>query len=125
MRTLFRRLLWWLRGRSKEAELREELSFHLAVEAEERRAAGLPESEARSAAQRELGNEARVREEVRAIWTWRPFEELSQDLRFATRTLFKNRVAAVFATLSLALGIGANGDLQLHGRAPDALATRR
>ena len=42
MITLFRRLMWWLRPRRKEAELREELQFHLAQEAEERRAAGLP-----------------------------------------------------------------------------------
>ena len=53
--------------------------------------------QARSAAERDLGNEARVREEVRAIWTWRPLDELSQDLRFSLRTLFKHRAVAIFA----------------------------
>jgi hypothetical protein len=38
----------------------------------------------------------------------RPLDELSQDLRFAFRTLFKHRAVAVFAIISLALGIGAN-----------------
>jgi len=108
MSALFRRLTWWLRGSRKEAELREELQFHVSEEADERRTRGLREDEARFAAQRDLGNEARVREDVRAIWTWRPVEELSQDLRFSFRTLFKARAVAVFAILSLALGIGAN-----------------
>lgn len=104
----WRRLEWWLRGRRKEDELREELEFHLAEEAEERQAAGQRADEARWAAQRELGNEARLREEARALWTYRPLDELSQDIRFAWRTLLKHRAVSVFATLSLALGIGAN-----------------
>ena len=108
MMTLLRRFIWWLRRRRKEAELSEELQFHLEQEERERRAAGLPEDEARWAARRDLGNEARVREDARALWTWRPLDELSQDLRFASRTLFKHRAVAVFAMLSLALGIGAN-----------------
>ena len=58
--------------------------------------------------QRDLGKEARVREDVRAIQTWRPIDEVSQDLRFAFRTMFKNRAVTTFAMLSLALGIGAN-----------------
>jgi macrolide transport system ATP-binding/permease protein len=108
MTPLWRQFLWWLQGRRKEDEVREELAFHLAREIEERRAAGLSDDEARWAAQRDLGNEARLREDARAIWTWRPLDELSQDLRFACRTLFKTRAVAVFAIISLALGIGAN-----------------
>ncbi len=106
--TLFRRFIWWLRQRSKESQLREELQFHLDQEAREKREAGLPADQAAWAAHRDLGNEAKLREDVRALWTWRPLDELSQDLRFAFRTLFKTRAVAVFAILSLALGIGAN-----------------
>jgi len=105
---LFRRFIWWLRDSRKERELSEELQFHLEQEAEERRGRGLREDEARFAALRDLGNEARIREDVRTIWTWRPLDELSQDLRFAFRTFFKHRAVAVFSILSLALGIGAN-----------------
>ena len=108
MIALLRRLGWWLRGSRKEAELREELQFHLAQEADERRAAGLKLDEARSAAHRDLGNEARVREEVRAVWTWRPLDELTQDARYALRTMATHRAVSIFAALSLALGIGAN-----------------
>ena len=108
MSSLLRRLTWWLRGRQKEAQLREELQFHIDQEAHERREAGLPPDVAVFAARRDLGNEARVREEVRAVWTWRPIDELSQDLKFAFRTLFTHRAVALFAIASLALGIGAN-----------------
>ena len=103
-----RRFRWWLQPRRKEAELREELAFHLAEEAEERRRDGLPDADARWAALRDLGNEARVRADARALWTWRPLDELSQDIRFAWRTLFKHRAVTGFAIVSLALGIGAN-----------------
>jgi macrolide transport system ATP-binding/permease protein len=108
MISLLRRVLWWLQGSRKEAQLREELQFHLAKEAEERLAAGLKAEDARSAAQRDLGNEARVREDVRAVWTWRPLDELTQDVRYALRTMATHRAVSIFAALSLALGIGAN-----------------
>ncbi len=74
MKTQWRRFIWWLQPRRKEAELSEELQFHLEQEERERRAAGLPEDEARWAARRDLGNEARVREDARALWTWRPLD---------------------------------------------------
>ncbi len=108
MRALLRKIAWWLRPDRKEAELREELQFHLEREARERMEAGTASEDARRAAARDLGNEARVREEVRAIWTWRPLDELSQDLTYASRTLFKHRAVTIFAVVSLALGIGAN-----------------
>ena len=59
MSSMFRRFLWWVRGSRKEAELREELEFHLEQEARERREAGLAEEEALWAARRDLGNEER------------------------------------------------------------------
>jgi predicted permease len=100
--------LWW-RGRNrKENELDAELRFHLEEEAEERRAGGLPPDQARSAAWRDLGNVALVREDTRAAWTWTWWEQLVQDLRYGLRTMAANRTFTALAVLSLALGIGAN-----------------
>jgi macrolide transport system ATP-binding/permease protein len=108
MKSVLRRIRWWLQPSRKERELREELRFHIDAEASERIANGVPPDEARWAAARDLGNEARVREEVRAVWTWRPLEELTCDVRYALRTLLTHRAVTMFAVASLALGIGAN-----------------
>ncbi len=106
--SMLRRFIWWLQRERKEEQLREELQFHLDQEMSERRHAGLPEDDARWAARRDLGNEARLGEDVRTLWTWRPLDELTQDLRYACRMLVKNRAVTLFAALSLASGIGAS-----------------
>ena len=66
MNSFFRKLRWLVQRRDKEAELREELRFHLDEEAEERQENGLAENEARWAAHRELGNIVMVAENSRA-----------------------------------------------------------
>src|SRR4029453_15057733 len=105
---LLRKFTWWLQRRRKEEEVRDERAFHLAEEAEERLAAGLPSDEARWAAQRDLGNVMRLREDARTLWTWRPLEELAQDLCYGLRNMAGNKTFSAMAILSLALGIGAN-----------------
>jgi hypothetical protein len=108
MRSFFRKLAWLTQRSGKETELREELEFHLAEEANEREAEGLPKEEARWAAHRELGNLTLVKENTRAMWGLTFLEQLFQDLRYAVRTMLHNRVFSVLALLSLALGVGAN-----------------
>jgi predicted permease len=108
MSSLFRKLAWWLQRRRREDGLREELQFHLELEADERRADGVPAREARWAARRDLGNVTLLREDTRTLWTWALFEQLAQDVRYALRTMARNRLFTALAALSLALGIGAN-----------------
>ena len=95
-------------ARRKEAELREELQFHLDEEAEERQASRVAAEEARWAARRELGNVTLIQEDTRAAGAWTILEQLGQDLRYACRTMAANRMFIVLAVSSLALGIGAN-----------------
>ena len=108
MTAFFRKLRWLTERRHKEAELREELQFHLDEEAEERQAAGMAEEEARWAARRELGNLTLIQEDTRAAWGWTILEQLGQDMRYACRSMAANRLFTLLAVSSLALGIGAN-----------------
>ena len=109
MTSLFRKLTWWLQRRRKEDELREELQFHLAEEADERQADGLPEDQARWAARRDLGNVTLLREDdAHAVDVDACSSSWRRTCATALRTMVKNRAFTALAALSLALGIGAN-----------------
>jgi putative ABC transport system permease protein len=106
MNAFFRKLHWLRRRSAKEAELREELRFHLEEDAQQRQDDGLPESEARWAARRELGNLALVEEDTRAAWGWTRLEQFARDAEYGLRQLRRNPSFSVIAIATLALGIG-------------------
>jgi predicted permease len=108
MNSFFRKLRWLVQRRDKEAELREELRFHLEEEAEQRQADGLAKDEARLAARRELGNLALVEENTRAAWGWTRLEQLARDASYGLRQIRRNPGFSAIAIATLALGIGAS-----------------
>jgi putative ABC transport system permease protein len=106
MYCLFRKVLWLFRRSDKEAELREELQFHLKEEASEREERGSTADAARWAARRELGNLALVEENARAAWGWTRLEQLARDAAYGLRQVFQNPLFSGVAIATLALGIG-------------------
>jgi predicted permease len=101
---------WW-KTKKRDAELTRELQSDLELEEEEQRERGLSPEEARYAARRAFGNAALIREQTRAVWTWKWLEQLVRHLKYGTRTLFRSPGFSIVSVLVMALGIGATTSL--------------
>src|SRR3954467_2687766 len=94
------------RRRSFEKDMADELAFHLEERAADLVRRGLTISEARRQARLEFGNPAAVSEQCRDARGTRALDELSQDLRFAWRTIRRRKLASAVVVLTLTLGVG-------------------
>ena len=101
LRSLFRR------GR-EDAETREELRFHLEMEAEKNERGGMTPDEARRQARLRLGGVGAIREAVRDARGGRPLEDLLRDFGYALRGARRNPAFTLAAIVSLAIPIGFN-----------------
>src|SRR5436305_11173835 len=109
--------------RKVEAELDDEMRFHLEKAQEELVARGVPPGEARLQALREFGGVEQHKEECRDERGISALEDLGQDLRFAFRSLRRNAGFAALAVLSLAVVIGAASAVSsvVHDALPNPL----
>src|SRR6476660_2222369 len=97
-----------LRGTAVDAAMRRELQLHLDEQIDDYVASGMSRAEAREAALRDFGPVARIEEQCRDARRVTIVSNLSQDLRYTIRSLGRQPLLVLAATVSIAVAIGAN-----------------
>ncbi|HEX3682447.1 MAG TPA: ABC transporter permease [Bryobacteraceae bacterium] len=91
-----------------DADLEDELRVHLELNAEDNRARGMSDTEARRRAHLQLGRTRTIVESIRDREFVTALESWYADLLFSLRTLRKTPLFCVTSILTIGLGIGAN-----------------
>jgi predicted permease len=94
-------------SRSADRDLRDELSHYVAQLEASMIASGMAPEAAKRAAMLEVGNQTGIREAVRASLWETTVSSAFGDVRYALRTLRRNRVFTVVVMTVIAMGIGA------------------
>jgi predicted permease len=126
-RGLLKQLRALFRKRAVEAEMAEEVAFHLEMEIAENERRGMSAEEARRMALLSYGGTERFTERVREVRWTRWLEDVAADVRYAGRMLSRRPGFALAIVLTLGLGIGGTTAIftvvdALFLRAPEGVA---
>jgi predicted permease len=104
------RSLWWnlVHRRRVERDLDDEVRTAFELLVAERIRTGMSPADARRAATIELGRIEAIKQHVRDVRAGAFVSACVQDVRYGARLLLRNPLFALTATVSLAVGIGAN-----------------
>jgi predicted permease len=91
-----------------EAELEDELEFHLAMARRKHVQAGYSEPEASRLARLDFGRVGAVKEDCRGVRGTQSFETALQDIRYALRSFRRSPVFVLTVSGTIALGLGLN-----------------
>jgi predicted permease len=109
---IFREWIHRLRGTvlpgRRDADLEEEIRFHMEMAAEDARRRGLDAADAQRAARLEAGGPSQAMDALRDQRGLPWLDDLARDVSHGLRTLRRTPVFTAVALLTLALGIGAN-----------------
>lgn len=110
LRELWFRLTYPLRQRRIARDLREEMSLHVELRAQELLSRGdVPDAtDASLAARRQFGNATRIEGAARDAWGWHWLDGFRQDLRYVLRQLAHAPLFAVITMATIAVGIAVN-----------------
>lgn len=98
-------------GTAVDASMRDELQLHLEEQIDEYVAGGMTRVEARAAALRDFGPVVRIEEECRDARRVNVISNFSQDLRYTLRSLRRQPLLVLAATVSIAVAVGANATI--------------
>src|SRR5689334_12020352 len=108
LRHFFARIRALFMGAQQDRDFADEMKAHLDLATEENLRSGMTPVEARRQAALRLGGTTSLADRHRDQRSFRPLEEIAQDLRFAVRLMRKERWVSAAAIAAIALGIGAN-----------------
>jgi len=108
IRELWLRLIYPLRRGRVERELREEMSVHLTMRAEQLARGGLSTTDASRASAKLFGNRSRIVDASRAAWGWGWLDGTTQDVRYVARQLRRTPAFAIVTCATVAIGIALN-----------------
>ncbi len=121
------RLRALLDRRRMDAEIDEEMAFHITSYVTEMIGRGVPEAEARRDALSRFGGVSGMRDEVRDAEGLAPWDAVRQHLAYAAHGVRRAPLFSAMVALTLGLGIGANGAMfgiidHLLLRGPESVA---